>query len=221
MLEKESISTISNGSVYSNGSIAGHPGGYNSGHVQSLYSNPSAVPPTMNRHSPNNRFGSLGMGLGLGVGIAAPQPNRTRVPPPGFNPSQVKMKDLKTCFDRGIHCVSFPAPFGQHAAKWSDGTLRPESSESSGQSGRHGHQQNAAVYEQSRRRCNVQRRIFGRLRLERSAALPRVNILVVWSGHVWIGNERWKWCWHGPRIQQPRLHGRRWRPEWLPQSHAR
>lgn len=83
MLEKESISSFSNGSTFSNGNSSL---GY-SGTVQSLYSNPP-VPPSMTRHSPS--FSSLGLGLGLGVGVAQqPQPTRTRIPPPGFNPSQV------------------------------------------------------------------------------------------------------------------------------------
>ncbi|XP_046642953.1 uncharacterized protein LOC124328287 isoform X2 [Daphnia pulicaria] len=82
MLEKESISSLPNGSVFSNGcSNLGY-----SGPVQSLYSNPP-VPPSMTRHSPS--FSSLGLGLGLGVGVAPqPQPSRTRIPPPGFNPTQ-------------------------------------------------------------------------------------------------------------------------------------
>lgn len=81
MLEKESISSLANGSTFSNGCNPCY-----SGPVQNIYSNPP-VPP-MARHSPS--FGSLGLGLGLGVGVAPqPQPTRTRVPPPGFNPTQV------------------------------------------------------------------------------------------------------------------------------------
>ena len=85
MLEKESISSLPNGSVYSNTNGCSNLG--YSGPVQSLYSNPP-VPPSMARHSPS--FSPLGLGLGLGVGVAPqPQPSRTRIPPPGFNPSQV------------------------------------------------------------------------------------------------------------------------------------
>lgn len=97
MLEKESISTLSNGLSYNNnvgaGGIAGIHQPFTGAHMQSLYSNPSAPPP-LSRHSPStSRFNSLGsLGLGLGVGIAPqpqqPQPSRTRVPPPGFTPSQ-------------------------------------------------------------------------------------------------------------------------------------
>lgn len=90
MLEKESISNLTNGSAFSNGcSNLGY-----SGPVQSLYSNPP-VPPSMARHSPS--FSSLGLGLGLGVGVGVapqPQPSRTRIPPPGFNPSQVFKNNL-------------------------------------------------------------------------------------------------------------------------------
>ncbi len=85
MLEKESISSLPNGSAYSNTNGCSNLG--YSGPVQSLYSNPP-VPPSMARHSPS--FSPLGLGLGLGVGVAPqPQPSRTRIPPPGFNPSQV------------------------------------------------------------------------------------------------------------------------------------
>ena len=93
MLEKESISSLPNGSVFSNGcSNLGY-----SGPVQSLYSNPP-VPPSMTRHSPS--FSSLGLGLGLGVGVAPqPQPSRTRIPPPGFNPTQVFSNHLNFIFN--------------------------------------------------------------------------------------------------------------------------
>jgi len=115
MLEKESISSLSNGSVYGN-SLCGtavHPGYSSSGHhVQSLYSNTSSAPPPINRHSPStSRFSSLSsLGLGLGVGIAAQpqqqqqqqQANRTRIPPPGFNPSQVLIFCLFSIHSLGL-----------------------------------------------------------------------------------------------------------------------
>lgn len=104
MLEKESISTIPNGSVFSNSC---NSLGY-SGPVQSLYSTPS-VPPPMTRHSPS--FGSMGLGLGLGVNnVLQPQPSRTRVPPPGFTPSQVAYFTVRMLAMFLLCCLSSMLP---------------------------------------------------------------------------------------------------------------
>ncbi len=100
MLEKESISNGYGGSGgsghsslppplahpqqpahlnYGNG-VAAAPAGVHLGH-SSLYSNASVAPP-LTRHSPNQ------FGLGLtSLSAGHQQPARTRIPPPGFNPT--------------------------------------------------------------------------------------------------------------------------------------
>lgn len=104
MLEKESIS---NGSSYSNNyNQACYPG-----HGQSLYSNPSVPSPLVRQ---NSNF-SLGLGLGLGVGIAPTQqqPSRTRVPPPGFNPSQMTGSTSQRDFGLSLPNLGSNRPAGR------------------------------------------------------------------------------------------------------------
>ena len=205
MLEKESISSLPNGSVYSNTNGCSNLG--YSGPVQSLYSNPP-VPPSMARHSPS--FSPLGLGLGLGVGVAPqPQPSRTRIPPPGFNPSQVYKNTQHFYFNSSIFpkesvfiqsfLLLFSASCRVNEPRWSQ-SLWSEPSQyqfkSTSESLRHGYQQNVAVHEQSE---HIKRGCEWSFDWIWTSDVSRV-------GFLGFRNVRdWRHEWHGI---QHELHGR-------------